>query len=174
VNWLDIAIAVIFIWFTFAAFHAGFIRETVTVVACVLGAIAAGILYDDLADEVFVFIDNATAARIVAFTVIFGTIALAGQLMAMVLKPTVSMFQLGIFDQLTGAAFGFAKAFIVVQLFLVLFITYPRWDMPESIDESVFGSLMVDGGAMVLRVLPEEFEGAVDEFNAHNTTNSET
>jgi hypothetical protein len=93
--------------------------------------------------------------------------------MAMVLKPTVSMFQLGIFDQLTGAAFGFFKALIVVQLFLVLFITYPRWDIPEYVDESIFGSLIIDGGAMILRVLPEEFQGAVDDFNAHNTTESE-
>ena len=40
-NWLDAAILGLVAWFTFAAFQAGFIRESVTVVAAVLGVILA-------------------------------------------------------------------------------------------------------------------------------------
>lgn len=163
-NWLDGIIVAVIIWFTFAAFQAGFIRETVTIVAAILGAVLAGLFYQELAEDVLLFIDNDTMARIVAFGIIFGATALAGQLLALVLKPTTDMLQLGIFDQLAGAGFGFLKALVFIQIFLILFVTYPRWDLDRTIDESVFGSLMIEDTAVLVKVLPDEFEAQVDDF----------
>lgn len=166
-NWLDGVIILLVLWLTYAAFQAGFIRETVTIAAIILGIVLAGIFYVDLADDVLLFIDNDDLASVVAFVIIFGAVALAGQVLAMVLKPTVTIFQLGIFDQLGGAAFGFLKAMVLVQIFLVLFVTYPRWGLMDAIDGSFFGSLtveMVDRAPAVLRILPDEFELGVDEF----------
>ena len=163
-NWLDAAIIAAIIWFTFSAFQAGFIRETVTIMAAILGVVLAGIFYKDLADDVLLFIDNDTLARIVAFASIFGVTALAGQVLALVLKPTVALLQLGVFDQLAGAAFGFLKAMIFIEIFLVLFITYPKWDLDKTIDESTFGSLIIDKTPVLVKVLPDEFEAQVDDF----------
>ena len=163
-NWLDAAIIAAIIWFTFSAFQAGFIRETVTIMAAILGVVLAGIFYKDLADDVLLFIDNDTLARIVAFASIFGVTALAGQVLALVLKPTVALLQLGVFDQLVGAAFGFLKAMIFIEIFLVLFITYPKWDLEKTIDESTFGSLIIDKTPVLVKVLPDEFEAQVDDF----------
>ena len=72
-HWLDGAIIALIIWLSYSAFQAGFIRETVTIVAAVLGIIMAGLFYQDLADDVFVWIDNETLASIVGFVVIFGS-----------------------------------------------------------------------------------------------------
>ena len=166
-NWLDGAIIALVIWLTYAAFQAGFIRETVTVVAAILGIILAGLFYQDLAEDVLLFIDNETLARIVGFAMVFGAVVLAGQMLATILKPTVNLLQLGIFDQLAGAAFGFVKAIVFIQIFLILFITYPRWGLDETIDESVFGSLtvrMVDRVPVIVQMLPAEFGDEVDRF----------
>ena len=111
-NWLDGAIIVLILWFTYSAFQAGFIRETVTVVATILGIVLAGLFYESLAEDVLLFIDNPTFARIVGFGLIFGAIVLAGQMVARVLKPTVNFLQLGIFDQLAGAGFGLVKSLV--------------------------------------------------------------
>ena len=165
-NWLDGLIVAVVIWFTFSAFQAGFIRETVTIVAAVLGAVLAGIFYQELAEDVLLFIDNDTFARIIAFGVIFGAVALAGQMLALVLKPTVNLLQLGVFDQLAGAAFGFAKAMVFIQIFLILFVTYPKWDLDRTIDESVFGSLIIEDTAVMVKILPDEFEAQVDDFSS--------
>lgn len=165
-NWLDGLIVAVIIWFTFSAFQAGFIRETVTIVAAVLGAVLAGIFYQELAEDVLLFIDNDTFARIIAFGVIFGAVALAGQMLALVLKPTVNLLQLGVFDQLAGAAFGFAKAMVFIQIFLILFVTYPKWDLDRTIDESVFGSLIIEDTAVMVKILPDEFEAQVDDFSS--------
>ena len=83
------------------------------------------------------------------------------------MKPAASLFQLGVFDQLAGAAFGFAKAMVFVQIFLIVFITYPKWGLDETIHDSVFGSLtveMVDRVPVLVRILPDEFEAQVDAF----------
>lgn len=168
-NWLDGAIIVLILWFTFAAFQAGFIRETVTVVAAFLGIVLAGLFHDDLAEDVLLFIDNETFARIVGFGLVFGAVVLAGQMVAMVLKPTVNLLQLGIFDQLAGAAFGFVKALVFIQIFLIVFITYPKWGLDKTIEESVFGSVtveMVDRAPVIVRMLPDVFENKVSDFVA--------
>lgn len=172
-NWLDIVIVLVIAWFTFAAFQAGFIRETVTVVAAIIGVALAGLFYTDLSDDVFSFIDNRQLSSIIAFVLIFGATTLAGQMMAIVLKPTINALQLGIFDQLVGAGFGFVKAMVFIQIFLILFVTYPRWSLDKTIDGSVFGSLIVDKTAVLVKILPGEFQGSVDDFKAHNNTYEE-
>lgn len=166
-NWLDGAIIALIVWLTYAAFKAGFIREMVTVVATILGIIIAGLFYQNLAEDVLVFIDNETLARILGFAIIFGAIVMAGQMVAMILKPTINLMQLGIFDQLAGAAFGFVKAIVFIQIFLILFITYPKWGLDETINDSVFGSQtvrLVDKIPIIVKMLPAEFEGEVDRF----------
>ncbi len=166
-NWLDGAIIALIIWLTYSAFQAGFIRETVTIVAAILGIILAGLFYQDLADDVFVWIDSETLASIVSFVVIFGAMVLAGQIVALILKPTVNLLQLGIFDQLAGAAFGFVKAIVFIQIFLILFITYPKWGLDETIDESVFGRVavrIVDRAPVIVEMLPDEFGDQFDTF----------
>jgi membrane protein required for colicin V production len=163
-NWLDAVIIAVVLWFTVAAFSAGFIRETVTIFAAILGVVLAGLFYKDLADDVLLAIDNEKVARIVAFVSIFVATALAGQLAATLLKPTITVLQLGIFDQLAGAAFGFLKAMIFIQIFLLVFVTYPTLGLAETIDESFFGNFTVEGVPILLRILPGEFESAVDAF----------
>jgi uncharacterized membrane protein required for colicin V production len=163
-NWLDAAILALVAWFTFAAFQAGFIRESVTLVAALLGVVLAGVFYVDLADDVLMFIDNVYVARIIAFGILFAATALAGQMVALVLKPAVDFFQLGVFDQLMGAAFGLTKAAIFVEVFLILFITYPKWSMDEAIDQSFIGSLMIKNTPWLINVLPGEFDVSVSGY----------
>ncbi len=166
-NWLDGAIIVLIIWLTFSAFQVGFIRESVTIVAAILGVVLAGLFYEDIAEDVLVFIDNETLARIVGFAIVFGALVLAGQMVAMILKPTVNLLQLGIFDQLAGAVFGFVKAIVFIQIFLIVFITYPKWGLDETIEDSVFGSLtarFVERAPVIIQMLPDEFETQVDRF----------
>jgi uncharacterized membrane protein required for colicin V production len=167
VNWFDVAIIVVVIWFTFSAFQAGFVRETVTIVAALLGVVLAGYFYVDVAQNALSFIDNERLARIVAFGVIFGMTALGGQMIALVLKPTVNLFQLGIFDQLLGGAFGFGKAMVFIEAFMVVFITYPRWGLTETIDQSLFGSVLMKHTPVVVRLLPDEFAASVKHFPAN-------
>jgi membrane protein required for colicin V production len=161
-NYVDIAIVVLVAWFTFSAFSAGIIREVVAMTGVALGVVLAGLFYQDLASDVKLAVDNDNAANIIAFLVIFGACFLAGQLAGMLLKQTASLLMLGTFDHLFGAAFGFVKGMVIVEVALILFVTFPAFGLKDHIRDSMFGPMFLDGIPVLLRVLPVEFRNAVD------------
>lgn len=163
-NWLDAAIVIVTAWFTFAAFRAGIIREVVTVIAFVVGVLAAGFYYDDLAENVLLFIDDDTAANVAAFIVLFASVALGGQLAATLLKQMAGLLRLGWLDHLAGAAFGLLKGLILVEVFLILFTTFPYLGLDGTIRGSAIAPLFLDGGPVLLKLLPGEFDDAVEAF----------
>ena len=159
-NWLDGVILALLVWFIFAAFTAGFIREVVTIVSVILGVVLAGLFYERLADDLKTFIDSDRAARIAAFLAIFGATALAGHVAAMLLKETASLLMLGTFDQLAGAAFGFAKGVVIIQVLLIVFATYPSLGLGNAIKDSSLSPLFIEKAPILLKVLPAEFDAA--------------
>jgi len=161
-NWLDPVILIALGGFTFAAFRAGLIREVVALVAVVVGVLVAGHYYDDLADDVLLFIKNDKAAKAVAFVTLFGSVALLGQLAAFLIKQVVSILLLGWLDHLAGGAFGLLKGLVLVELFLMFFATYPYLGLEKAIDGSGIAPLFLDHGAALLKLLPGEFNRAVE------------
>src|SRR6476660_1268444 len=117
-NWIDAAIVIVFLYFIVTAFSAGFIRETIGIALSVLGIVLAGLFYDEVRDSLLSSIDNNTTASVVAFLLILIGVTLAGQVVAMLMKPAVSVMQLGVFDQLMGAALGAVKAFVLIEILL--------------------------------------------------------
>jgi len=161
-NWLDAVILIALIGFTLSAFRAGLIREVVTLVAVVAGVLIAGHYYDDLADDVLLFIKNDKAAKVIAFASLFGSIALLGQLAAFLMKQAVSILLLGWLDHLAGGAFGLLKGLVLVELFLMFFATFPYVGLDEAIDGSGIAPLFLDNGPALLKLLPGEFNQAVE------------
>lgn len=163
-NWIDAAIVIIFLFFIVTAFQAGFVREVIGISSIVLGVVLAGLFYQDVADTILSPIDNDTTAAVIGFLIIFIGIGVAGQLLAMLIHPAMVLMQLGIADQLLGAAFGAAKAFVIIEALLILFVTYPRYDIEQRIDNSEFATVMLDAARPVLRILPDEFTTNLDRF----------
>ena len=164
-NWIDAAIVIIFLYFIVTAFSAGFIRETIGIASAVLGVVVAGLFYNDVGSSVFAAIDSTTTQNVVGFLVILVGIALAGQLVAVLTKPAITVLQLGIFDQLMGAALGVVKAFVLVEVVLILFVTYPRYDLDKRIRDSEFATKMLDAAPPMLKILPDVFHAKVTQFN---------
>jgi len=165
-NWLDIVIVLVIAFFASTAFRAGLIREVVTLASVVVGVVIAGIFYDDLARDVLTFIDDRKTALVVSFLVLLGAVYLAGQLVAVMLKQAAALLFLGWADHAGGALFGLIKGLIVVEVLLVLLVTFPRLGLKGDIDGSALASVFLDAAPLLLLVLPNEFERAVDAFVA--------
>jgi len=165
-NWLDIAIVLIIGAFTISAFSSGLIREVVTLVSAVVGVVFAGLFYDDLKRDLLVFIHDDEAALFFSFLALFGSVYLTGQLVAMMLKRTASLLLLGWADKAGGAAFGFLKGLVLVEVLLILFVTYPQIGLQRAIDGSALASVFLDAVPLLLAILPGEFRHAVDAFVA--------
>ena len=165
-NWLDIVIVLVIAFFAISAFRAGLIREVVTLASIVVGVIVAGLFYDNLARDVLVFIDDEDTALIVGFLVLLGAVFLAGQLIAVMLKQAASLLLLGWADHAGGALFGLVKGLVVVEVVLILLVTYPHLGLKGDIDGSAIASVFLDASDVLLLILPNEFEVEVDRFLA--------
>lgn len=165
-NWIDIVIVLAIALFTITAYTSGLIREVVTLVSAIVGVVVAGAFYQDLGNDVLVFIEDDTTNAAVSFLVLLGSVYLAGQLVAVMLKGTASLLLLGWADRLGGAAFGFLKGVIVVEVLLILLVTYPVFGLKDEIDGSGLATVFLDTIPALLLILPNEFERAVDAFMA--------
>jgi len=168
-NWLDVVIILLILSFTASAFSAGLIREVVTLVGVVVGVVVAGLLYDDLATDVLVFIGDSDGALAISFLILLGAVFLLGQIGAYVLKRTASLLMLGWADRLGGAAFGLLKGLIIVEILLILFAAYPQLGLDGAIAGSELAPLFLDDAPVLLRLLPGRFEDRVDQFLAPET-----
>ena len=163
-TWIDVAIIVIFLFFIVTAFSAGLVREVISTGATIAGMVLAGLFYQDIANSLLGSIDNETTATVVGFLIIFIGVTVAGQLLAMVVHPAITVLQLGMMDQFLGAGFGAVKAFVIIQVLLVLFVTYPRYDLDTRIKDSQFANVMLKTSQPIVKVLPQIFEKQVDAF----------
>jgi uncharacterized membrane protein required for colicin V production len=163
-NWVDIAILAAMAGFTFAAFHAGLIREIITILGAVFAVALAGQFYLELAEDVGVAVDDDQTARSIAFGVIFGATVLAAQLIALFLKQAASLLMLGVFDSLGGAIIGLVKGFIFVEIALIAGITFEQLGVQEAIRASELAPIYLDVLPVLKAILPGEFKTAIDQF----------
>ncbi len=165
-NWLDFAIIFVIIGFVVGAYAAGLIREAVTLVAAILGIVVAGLLYDDLAADILVFMNDEDAAQAISFLILVGAVYLFGQIIALMLSRTASLLMLGWADHAGGAVFGFLKGLIVVQALLIVLAAYPSLGMNDAVAGSQLAPYFVDDVDVLLWVLPDNFDSRVERFLA--------
>jgi membrane protein required for colicin V production len=163
-NWVDAVIVLVMAWFTYAAFTAGLIREVVTIVGAVFGVALAGLFYVNLAEDIKVIIDNDETARVVSFVVILGATVLASQLLALFLKQAASLLMLGLLDSLGGALIGLAKGFVLVEVALIVAITFPSLDLVPAVQDSMLAPFFLEALPVLKTILPDQFQIAIDSF----------
>ena len=162
-HWLDLLIIAIVAWFTFRAFTAGLIREVVMFAALIAGVILAGQFYRDLAADIAFAIDDEQLRQLIAFISIFAGVVVIGSIAAHLLRRIAALLLLGPFDHLGGAAFGFAKGILLVEVLLFAAVAFPVASGVESaVDQSALAPLFLDGIPVLLEVLPAEFRAAID------------
>jgi len=163
-NWLDIVVILVIAGITLAAYSSGLIREVITLVAVVAGIIIAGALYERLAQDVLVFIDDEDAAEAIAFLSLFGGVYLMGQIGAYVLKTGAALLMLGPLDHLGGAVFGFVKGVFVVEMLIIILAAYPSLDMDTTVDNSVVARRLVDDFDFLKHILPSNIDTRIENF----------
>ena len=163
-NWVDAFIVVTILWFTYSAFNAGMIREVVTIIGAIFAVALAGLLYTELAKDVEVAVNNEETALIVSFAIIFGAVILAAQLLAIFLKQTAQLLILGIFDSMGGALIGLIKGVIIIEVALIVAITFQSLNLMDDVEASAFAPFFLDFLPFLKYILPDEFKASVDDF----------
>lgn len=162
-HWLDLIIVGVIAWMTFTAFSRGLIREVVTLFALILGAVIAGAFYDELSANLEFMVDDETTRNLISFGALLAGILILGQLVAGVLRKTARLFMLGPFDQLGGAAFGFVKGIIIVEVALIAISVFPASvTVANAVDDSTLATAFLDRAPVAELALPPEFDNALD------------
>jgi membrane protein required for colicin V production len=166
VNWIDAAILVAFFWFGFTGFASGLLRSSVTLLAFLLGIVLAGLFYQRLANDVRLIVSNETLVRVISLLAIWLATALAGELLASLLKHTASVFFFGPMDGLGGLVLGLAKAFVLVEVALVVLVEYRTQSglVASSLTHSVLVPYFLHDFNLLLHLLPSEFQSAAQQF----------
>lgn len=162
-HWLDLIIVAVISWLTYRAFTIGLIREVVTTLAVVLGAVLAGHFYSELSADIAFAIEDETWRDFVAFASIFIGAIVIGQVGASLLRRAASVLLLGWVDRIGGAAFGFAQGFLLVEVALFASITFPVSSaIDAAIEASLLAPVFIDTIPVLLEFLPDEFTSAVE------------
>lgn len=159
---LDLLIIFSFVALTYTGYSAGLLREAIVLMAAVVGVALAGQAYDELANDVNNFIDDEQDSLRVAFLSLIGAVVLGGVIVSFVIKTTLTVFDLGSLDSLGGAVCGAIKAFVLIEAVLIAFITFPALGMADAIDDSAFGSLLIERLPVLKALLPAVFDAAID------------
>lgn len=164
-QWIDLLIVGVVAWFTFRAFANGLIWELSSLLSVIFAVVLAGLFYRDLADSIDFLIDNETWRSLVSFIAIFAGIVILGQLIARAAQRVAAMLLLGPLDHLGGAAFGFLKGLLVIQVALILLAVFPPSDrVGAAVDDSALAPLFLDVIPVAEVALPDEFDNALAQL----------
>lgn len=164
-QWVDLVIVGVIAWMTFRAFLNGLIREVVTLLALILGVVTAGAFYHELSADTAFLIEDERTRNLVSFLVLFGSVVVLGQLLALLLRRVAGLLMLGPFDHLGGAAFGFVQAVLLVQVLLLAIAVFPSaTGLATAIDESTLAPVFLDEVPGAALALPDEFQHALAQL----------
>ncbi len=164
---LDLVIVAVVAWFTLSAFSRGLISEAVTAIAILGGAVLAGQFYDELSNNLEFLTDDETLRNFGSFIAIFAGIIVLGQVAATLLRRFAALLLLGPFDHLGGALFGFLKGVVIVEVVLIVITAYPiTANLTQAVSDSLLAPVFLDGVPVMLELLPDEFDEAVDRLSS--------
>ncbi|RLD76108.1 MAG: CvpA family protein [Bacteroidetes bacterium] len=118
-NWLDIALVIPLLWFTYKGFRNGLIIELASLAALILGIYVAlhfSFYAEEYLRENFEIADK--YLYIISFAITFLIVAVLVYLVGKIIHKLVSIVALGFLNRLAGGVFGFLKAALVLSVIL--------------------------------------------------------
>lgn len=157
-NWLDIVIIVVLVFFTFIGLRTGIIRTALTFGGIIIGIVLAGQFHVSLAEALSSYIADANIAKIVAYIGIIVAVMVVANVVAYWLRRVVRWLLLGWVDHLGGAILGVTIGAGICQAVLIVFIKYPFFGIDTTISDSQLAPVFLKYFPILLELLPEEFD----------------
>jgi membrane protein required for colicin V production len=160
----DILVLVIVAVSALLAFARGFVREVLSMMALVLGVLAAIWALPVFRDPVRGMIQPGWMADTILVVVIFLLIYVAVRVMTGFLHEWVHDSEpLGVLDRTAGLLFGVARGFVVLGVAVLLVTSVARTDMlPKFLTEAKFYPLLVLTGDSLRHLAPGAGEAVSD------------
>jgi membrane protein required for colicin V production len=161
-NWIDVAILVVWAVAAFWGFRTGLLQMVVLLVMVGVGLALSSRLAGPVANLLSPFIADQDLRTIAAFGVVFVVLlviaAVASHILGAITRPLTF---LGPVNRLGGMAMGVLVGFVVLSGVLTGLQKFPIGGVTESIDSSALGTFLADHFDVVIRglkLVPTDWE----------------
>jgi membrane protein required for colicin V production len=135
-NFIDLFIVAILIWFGYKGFRKGLIFELVSIIALALG-VYGGLKFSDRTAEYLTKYVDSEYLNIASFTVTFLIILLLVFAAGKVIEKIVNLVALKLINKLLGAFFGIVKMALILGVLITIVESYDNklGFLPQDIKE---------------------------------------
>jgi membrane protein required for colicin V production len=120
-NSIDIAIAILLLWGAINGFIKGFVIQSLTLVALVLGVWAGATFYEPFGNYLAkVFSVSGMLMQVISFTLIFIAVLVVMFYLSKLLTDILGKSVLGRINRIGGVIFGMAKMAFITSVFIVI------------------------------------------------------
>lgn len=134
----DIIVGIVLIFFFLKGLKNGFIIELASVVALVLGIIAA-VLFSEVVSQWLSAYITTRFISILSFFIVLIAVVVAVNLLAKMMDHLIKAIALGWLNRVIGALFGMLKAALIISVLLLLLDVFglsQKWFTPEMKNSS--------------------------------------
>ena len=167
-NWIDIAILVVWGMTALWGFSSGLLRILVPLFSLVVGMALSSRIGDSVGEIFSPVTDNENAQTVAGFVLIFGLLFIAGGIVSFVARKVLGIIPLfGMVNSLAGMAVGLLVGFILVSGVLTAIQKFPVRDLDITIDDSTLGTFMADQFDVVIRgikIIPGDWDDELDKL----------
>lgn len=124
-NFIDVFIAALLLWFGYKGFKKGLVFELVSIVALSMG-IYGGLKFSDRTSELIMEYVDSQYLPISAFTLTFLIILVLVFAAGKVVEKIVNLAALKLVNKSLGAAFGIVKTLLILSVLFVIIESYDK------------------------------------------------
>lgn len=167
-NWIDIAILIVWGITTLWGYSAGLLKILVPFISLVIGLALSSRIGDSVGEIFSGVTDNENAQTIAGFVLVFGVLFIAGGILSFMARKVLGIIPLfGFANSLAGMAVGLLIGFVLLSGVLTNIQRFPVRDYDETIDESALGSFLADNFDVVIRgvkLIPGDWDDELDKL----------
>ncbi|MCH8892912.1 MAG: CvpA family protein [Chloroflexi bacterium] len=167
-NWIDIAILVVWGITALWGFSSGLLKILVPLVSLVIGLALSSRIGDSVGSMFSGITDNENAQTVAGFILIMVVLFVAGGIIGFMASKVLGIIPLfGLANSLAGMAAGLLVGFLLLTGVLTGIQRFPFRDLDKTIDESALGTFLADKFDVVIRgvkLIPGDWDDELDKL----------
>ena len=158
INFLDIIILVILLFFAFNGFRRGFIDQTSTILGLLAALFVAVRQYEYFTQFLEPHLDlSISLLQFISFAVIFIVVNIVIHVLGIILKKIVDAIFLQPVDRGLGFLLGIIKAGIIIYLMILILAQIPYQNINDVLNESFLASRIIEASPFIQSKIEEIF-----------------
>ncbi len=172
-NWLDIIFAIILLISMAMSLRRGFTREVVGLVTSALALILGMWFYADAGAFVESWVGSRSAANLVGFFLVAGSVVLLGAIIGRMVSRFLSTVGLSLADRLLGGAFGLIRGLLLSIALLTAVTSFGPFlsggSAPDVVVHSQLAPWLLEASRLGVAIAPPELRQRFRRYYGQTT-----